>query len=264
MKQTYFPHDSNARNDIKVVRLRKDLGLEGYGVYFCLLEMLFSDKNMMNLNDIDTLAFSLQCDSEVLRAVINKYNLFVVNDDSFYSARLNETIGQIVKKSVRASENAKKRWNNTNEVQPQSSINTIKLNNSKSDNIKEDKNKSDNLIHKRLIKFKKEIDAFTEFNDDDRQNFYDYWSEQNKSKTRLRFEMQPTWNLKRRLNRWANSQYNTINKKKGFPDFWDKEFSRRLDDESKRTEYYAHLKSLGWASVYSPNAGMVWTKKKQS
>ena len=126
MKQTYFPHDSNARNDIKIVRLRKDLGLEGYGIYFCLLEMLFSDKNMINIDDIDTIAFSLQCESKVLSAVIKNYDLFVINDNSFYSARLNETIGQIVKKSARASENAKKRWENK---QSHSEGNTIKLNN---------------------------------------------------------------------------------------------------------------------------------------
>ena len=258
MKQTYFPHDSNARNDIKIVRLRKDLGLEGYGAYFCLLEMLFSDKNMMMLDDVDTLAYSLQCKSEVLRAVINNYDLFIINDNSFYSARLNETIGEIVKKSVRASENAKKRWN---KEQPQSEPNAIKLNKSKVKEIKEDKNKEDNLIHKRLIKFKKEIDAFTEFSQEDRQNFYDYWSEPNKSNTRLRFELQQTWSLKRRLNRWANSQYNSNNSKDGYPDEYIATYSKKLS-EPERQLYFKHLLSKGWESVYSPTAGSFWRRKQ--
>jgi len=257
MKQTYFPHDSNARNDIKVVRLRKDLGLEGYGIYFCLLEMLFSDKNMINIDDIDTIAFSLQCKSEVLSAVIKNYDLFVVNDNSFYSARLNETIGQIVKKSARASENAKKRWENK---QSHSEGNTIKLNNSKVNDIKADKIKAKNLLEKRSISFKNDVYSL-DATEEDKKSFYDYWSEPNKSNTRLRFELQQTWSIKRRMDRWANSQFNKSSKSK-FPDYWDKEFSRKLDDESKRTEYYDHLKSLGWSSIYSPNAGMVWTKKK--
>ena len=38
--------------------------------------------------------------------------------------------------------------------------------------------------------------------------FYDYWSEPNKSHTKMRFEMQPTWDLDRRLARWARNNFN--------------------------------------------------------
>ena len=44
------------------------------------------------------------------------------------------------------------------------------------------------------------------------REFYDYWSEPNKSRTKMRFEQQPTWELSRRLARWNNNnsskQYN--------------------------------------------------------
>ena len=33
--------------------------------------------------------------------------------------------------------------------------------------------------------------------------FYDYWTEPNKSKTKMRFELEKTWDVKRRLNTWA-------------------------------------------------------------
>lgn len=33
--------------------------------------------------------------------------------------------------------------------------------------------------------------------------FFDYWTEPNKSKTKMRFELEKTWDLKRRLNTWA-------------------------------------------------------------
>jgi hypothetical protein len=36
----YFPHFYNARHDRKIKRLRKDLGIEGYGIFFMLLEVL--------------------------------------------------------------------------------------------------------------------------------------------------------------------------------------------------------------------------------
>ena len=36
----YFPHDSNARNDYKLLRLRAKFGWEGYGIYFAIIEIL--------------------------------------------------------------------------------------------------------------------------------------------------------------------------------------------------------------------------------
>lgn len=38
------------------------------------------------------------------------------------------------------------------------------------------------------------------------RNFYDYWTEPNKSGSKMRFELQQTWDLKRRLNTWASRE----------------------------------------------------------
>tara|TARA_R100001443_G_scaffold3945_1_gene11875 strand:- start:2412 stop:3170 length:759 start_codon:yes stop_codon:yes gene_type:complete len=252
MKQTYFPHDSNARNDIKIIKLRQSLGLEGYGIYFCLLEMLFADKNMLCVDDYDTLAFALHCEPEKLKAVINDFDLFEVDGNCFYSARLNETIGEIIKKSVNARKNAEKRWNKPNNMQSHSNGNAIKLNKSKEDDIK---------LDKRITLFKTEINSFEQFNKDDKENFFLYWSELNKSKTRMRWELERTWDLKRRLQRWSNSQFNNINKQTKFPDWYDEYTYKKLDNDGRK-KYEEHLKSLGWESKYAPSVGMVWNKKK--
>ena len=37
------------------------------------------------------------------------------------------------------------------------------------------------------------------------REFYDYWSEANKSGSKMRFEQEPTWDLARRLARWSNN-----------------------------------------------------------
>lgn len=39
------------------------------------------------------------------------------------------------------------------------------------------------------------------------EEFYEYWTEPNKSNTRLRFEMEATWDLGRRLKRWARVRF---------------------------------------------------------
>ena len=36
----YFPHDSNAKDDPKCVLLIEQLGLEGYGIFWVLIETL--------------------------------------------------------------------------------------------------------------------------------------------------------------------------------------------------------------------------------
>ena len=36
----YFPHDSNAQHDEKIVELRCEYGWEGYGIYWALVERM--------------------------------------------------------------------------------------------------------------------------------------------------------------------------------------------------------------------------------
>lgn len=38
------------------------------------------------------------------------------------------------------------------------------------------------------------------------RSFFDYWSEMNATKTKMRFEKQPTWELSKRLATWANNE----------------------------------------------------------
>lgn len=39
-------------------------------------------------------------------------------------------------------------------------------------------------------------------------DFFSYWSEPNKRKTKMRFELQKTWDLSRRLATWARNDFN--------------------------------------------------------
>ena len=38
------------------------------------------------------------------------------------------------------------------------------------------------------------------------RQFYDYWIEPNKSRTKMRYELEQTWDTKRRLNTWASRE----------------------------------------------------------
>jgi hypothetical protein len=57
-------------------------------------------------------------------------------------------------------------------------------------------------IEMRASDFKRELEPFS-FSPQMKQEFFDYWSEPNKSNTKMRYEQEKTWDLGRRLNRWA-------------------------------------------------------------
>lgn len=91
----YFPHDSNARNDLKIVKLRSMDGLAGVGLYWCVIEMLReADEYKLLLSDIDVICFELRCKKEQFQ------NLFIcelldTNDTHFWANSLNRRMAKI-------------------------------------------------------------------------------------------------------------------------------------------------------------------------
>ena len=120
MKKTYFNHDSSARTDLRIIKLRAKLGYEGYGIFWALLELLFTEENKLCVDDYTEIAFGLQTDPKILKQVIEDFDLFVVDDGCFYSKRLNKQIEEINAKSNKAKENASKRWKNATAKQTDS------------------------------------------------------------------------------------------------------------------------------------------------
>ena len=250
MKKTYFNHDSNARNDLKLITLRSVGGFEFYGIYFAVLELLFSEENKICTNQYDILAYGLQCDSDKLRSVIEDFDLFVIEDGCFYSRRLNNHIEEINLKSKKAKESASKRWINTNDMRTHSDRNASKVNKSIS--------KVNKSIEKRIVEFKNSIHAIEDISDSDKKDFFLYWTEKNKSGSKFRAEMEKTFDIGRRLKRWASNGFNK--QKNRFPDHYDSLLMKRLDASAQK-EYEQHLKAIGYVTEYNPNAGAKWIKK---
>lgn len=117
MKETfYFSHDSNARNDVKIIKLRRQLGMEGYGIYWALIEMLRdAPDNRLPIESIDDIAFSINCSKEKVDAVIRGYDLFVILDETFFSERLIRSMQSYKQLKAAKSKAGKvgmeKRWN---------------------------------------------------------------------------------------------------------------------------------------------------------
>jgi len=63
----------------------------------------------------------------------------------------------------------------------------------------------ENLTQRDAI-FKEDVNAFIEYDPKLKEDFYLYWSEPNHKKTKMKWEMEKTWDLSRRLRTWFNNQ----------------------------------------------------------
>lgn len=119
----YFSHDSDARNDIKMMKLRRQLGLEGYGLFWCLIEMLRATPDYrLPLSSADDIAYEINISKEKVEAVINGYGLFRIDQDHFFSERLCRAMGmyndQKSKLSDAGRRGMQKRWNGSEPKAP--------------------------------------------------------------------------------------------------------------------------------------------------
>lgn len=115
-KTNYFSHDSNARNDEKIINLRMRHGAVGYAVYFMILERLRDEADYKGKKDYKMIAFDLRVDEELIRSVVEDFGLFVTTEDGehFYSESFNRRMSAKDEMSKLLSEAGKrgnaKRW----------------------------------------------------------------------------------------------------------------------------------------------------------
>jgi hypothetical protein len=135
----YFPHFCNARHDRKVTRLRKELGVEGYGIFFMLLEVLRDQTDFKYpLSDIDLLADEFGTSEPKVRTVICNYQLFNVDEkEKFFSPKLILYLQPYFDRVEHARIAAKSRWDkgNAGALPEHSGSNANKLNKTKENKI---------------------------------------------------------------------------------------------------------------------------------
>jgi hypothetical protein len=81
----YFSHDSNAKDDPKCVSLIEQLGLEGYGIYWVLIEILRDQSEYKYpIALIPAIARRYNTTLEKVNAVVYNYSLFLIIDNDFF------------------------------------------------------------------------------------------------------------------------------------------------------------------------------------
>ncbi len=101
----YFPHDSNAKDDPKCVLLIEQLGMEGYGIYWMLVEVLRDQPDYTYpIALIPALARRYNTTCEKVKAVVAGYDLFTIKDDRiFFSDSLNRRMARLEETRVKRS-----------------------------------------------------------------------------------------------------------------------------------------------------------------
>jgi hypothetical protein len=117
----YFSHDYNAANDVKILFMRQQLGMEGYGIYWYLIEHLADAGGRLPLKIIPVLAMQMQSQEIKIRAVITEFELFQIEDEAFFSIRLLSNLDRVndlkINNSIKGKLSAEKRKSTA--VEPQ-------------------------------------------------------------------------------------------------------------------------------------------------
>lgn len=107
----YFSHDSNAKTDEKILDLRSDLGWEGYGIYWALIETLRDTANhKFPKKSLPGLSINLSVKREKLEKIIFSFGLFESDEEFFWSDSLLRRMSIKEEKKEKAKEAANKRW----------------------------------------------------------------------------------------------------------------------------------------------------------
>jgi len=85
-KDTYwFRHDSNAKDDFKCMLLIEQLGCEGYGIFWILVETLREQKDYKYpLALLNALARKYNTTQAKMETVVNNYQLFEIENETFF------------------------------------------------------------------------------------------------------------------------------------------------------------------------------------
>lgn len=241
MKDTYyFSHDYNPTSDPKIQALIGEHGAVGYGLYWRIVEMLHEEethklpcKKYIYLALAKQMLTSVEQVESIIKNCIDTYELFKTDGDFFWSERVMRNINKRTELSNKRSKagkmSAEMRKNSTNVEQVSTSVqqNPTKERKVKENKVNENKEKKEikeklskdskkkndspeqrraaavAATNKREAEFYDSLKPYVgQYDKDILRAFFDYWSEQNKSGTQMRFEKQPTWEVAKRLATW--------------------------------------------------------------
>lgn len=116
---------------------------------------------------------------------------------------LSNTIFMLIKPQLMA--NNKREAKNNRSVSKQKANNNNNVDNNNENILYVEPATNKNIEERKKIFYESLKPFLNTYHKEMMRNFYNYWSEPNKSKTKMRFELQKTWDTNLRLSNWANN-----------------------------------------------------------
>jgi|GEM_PF-1766585 hypothetical protein len=234
----YINHKISNRSEYVFRKLIERKGAAAYGVYWYILEELYESGGKMLFEEIEPISKVLCVRKDFVVSVIKSFSLFQYDSESFWSDEVIEQIEKRQKIKDKRKEAANKRWvsekniivsEKEKEVESSPIVKPTRVN-------KEQEMKSrEREFYNVLVPFVKT------YGREMIREFFDYWSEPNKSHSKMRFEQERTWDLARRLQTWEKRSRNGFGK---YNSIGDKQAANYKAVEAYRNESIQNLKPM--------------------
>ena len=145
MQQSYFSHDIYTRENLKIKKLISTHGMQGYGVFWAVVEFLHNNNNRLSMDELGIVAHDLGVDIKIVESVVKDFKFFVIRKSVISSNRVAQNIKLRLEKSEKAKKSANRRWQASpdyaNALPSQCERNAIKEKESKEKESKEKESK---------------------------------------------------------------------------------------------------------------------------
>lgn len=108
MASYYFPHDNSARNDPKLQEVLIDMGVAGVGLFWCIVEQLYEQDNVLPIKSCKSIAFAYHVKEADVKRLIFDFDLFENDGVNFWSTSVEKRMQKRKDLSNKMRENAKK------------------------------------------------------------------------------------------------------------------------------------------------------------
>lgn len=228
----WFRHNANRSRQIDLLKIRAIYDYWGIGLYWSILEYLREQEEYKcdaSESGLQLLAGVLFCEENKFNNYINdckKYGIFRIESGFLVCDYLLQNMQKWEIKKRNGSE--RKAKPKRNGKRNRSEIVSEPISETEANGVANAKHKiiEDKITEDKIIKEKKEKDKEKErefinslqphlekYGKNMLNDFYRYWGEWNQSGTKMRWQLQKTWEISKRLTTWANRENKFKNEK---------------------------------------------------
>ena len=229
----WFKHDSNARNDRRISELRMDLGMEGYGIYMGIIEILCEQSDYkIQTKNVKSIAWEFRVEEDVIIKILSDYDLFRRDGDFIYSSSLLRRMTKLNDKKERLSEAGRKGGLSSAKAR----LNHIDKNRIDKNIIDKNKKNNKKSIKERCVEFDLKVREYVKKTPHKYapklvDAFISHWSQYGIGDKKMLFEEQSKFGIGHRIGTFVKNDYD------GFQKEYKEERLKKKQQMERQREY---------------------------